>query len=116
MDKVLADGVLDAGIVAELAGMGDLLPRVAGMFLRQAPLNVAKLNAHAASGDTAMLADDAHALASMCGSIGATAARIAALALEASARATGGAGGHLQTVKIEVAAAMAAAAKLSGAS
>ncbi len=79
--------VLDrAAVLGRVSHDRELLGQVTEMFLRECPRQLAALRQSLAQGDAAALVRGAHALKGTAGSLGATAAAWAALALETAGR------------------------------
>jgi HPt (histidine-containing phosphotransfer) domain-containing protein len=84
--------VLDMHVISELRDTGGprgaaLLQRILEIFINRSPVAIGQLDELSASGDARALADAAHALKSMCASIGARRALAACHDLEHVARA-----------------------------
>jgi HPt (histidine-containing phosphotransfer) domain-containing protein len=81
---------LDARTISDLREIGShnaLFARVVKLFLNQVPQALGEIESHAAKRDLAALADQVHALKSMCVTLGAMDAGRACTALETAARA-----------------------------
>jgi HPt (histidine-containing phosphotransfer) domain-containing protein len=84
---------IDARVIADLRDIGShngLFTRVVKLFLNQVPQALGDIGQTAARRNMAELADQAHALKSMCVTLGAMEAGRACTALELAARNDGG--------------------------
>ena len=97
--------VLDAAHLDALRRLGTppdgVLPELAGLFLRDAPIDLAGLAAAVAADDRERAARLAHRLKGMGGHVGATRFSLAARGLEQAAAAPGGSSldGHLAALR-----------------
>jgi HPt (histidine-containing phosphotransfer) domain-containing protein len=80
---------LDARTISDLREIGShnaLFARVVKLFLNQVPQALVEIEQHASRKDLAVLADQVHAMKSMCVTLGAMKAGQACTALELAAR------------------------------